>query len=246
MTSRLEELSVNHAKVTLESYDNFKVNQLTDKFEIPELKTIPTRTSKTLVFEQKNIPQTHLFFGYATKGYCEFNNAVVTIASSMLSGLECGLAFQRIREEKSLAYAVWQNHVLSRSYGLHYFYAGVAEKNLYETIEVLIQIIHEMHDSQKHRSLFEIAKKVAIGKIKKTMDNPEYALRYYLREFSQDFEIGNTRTLSQYLKNVENTKFEEVVEYFEKVYKNNKPLVYAIGNIKNLDQAKFKSLLNNV
>jgi predicted Zn-dependent peptidase len=204
-----------------------------------------TKTSNLIHLEQKNIPQTHLFLGFLTKGGSEYTQEVVTVANETLGNFECGLALQRIREEKSAAYSVSVGHPLSRSYGIHYYYAGIAKENLEIVVKEIMTIIRELTAGQLKDEVFETSKNITIGRYKKTADNPEMALRFYVQQVVNN-SGGKIKTFSESISILEKVKKEDVLSYFLDLYKGTLPFLYAYGDTEKQNKDKLEDILLHV
>jgi predicted Zn-dependent peptidase len=205
-----------------------------------------TKTSNILHLEQKNIPQTHLFLGFLTKGGSDYTQEVVAVANETLGNFECGLALQRIREEKSAAYSVSVGHTLSRSYGVHYYYAGIAKENLEIVVKEIMTIIRELTSGQLKDEVFETSKNITIGRYKKTADNPDMALRFYVQQVVNKNGSSKIKTFSESINILEKVRKDDVLGYFLDLYKKTVPFLYAYGDTEKQNKDKLEDIISHV
>ncbi|MFH1618163.1 MAG: pitrilysin family protein [Candidatus Margulisiibacteriota bacterium] len=87
----------------------------------------------------KKTEQVHLCLG--TKGLSQIDEDrfAFSIMDNILGGSMSSRLFQQIREQRGLAYSVYSSGMPTRDFGLFYIYAGTAQKNLKQVVELVLE-----------------------------------------------------------------------------------------------------------
>lgn len=102
----------------------------------------PTFTPNVKV-KQKETEQTHLCLGFPGLAVDDQRIYQIILLNTMLGGNMSSRLFQRIREEKGLAYSVFSYHSSYQNTGLFTIYAGTAHDQANEVIEHIQEILQQ-------------------------------------------------------------------------------------------------------
>jgi predicted Zn-dependent peptidase len=243
ISENIEKLQNNNVRLEVFSKEDYKISGDLEKLRDTKKEFVPSRKEDVVVFEEKDIPQAFLMYGFLTSGYEDFDPAVVAVCDSIIGSSECGLTFNRIREEKSAAYFATGNHSLSRSYGLNYIVAGIDVKNLDTVVNEIVKIRHELTTEQLDSKIFETSKNIEIGQLISISDSPASTATYYIQQLTSSYSLDKIVTIEQMCDRISRVKKEDVFNYYEKVFLNNSPMLYVLGNVKKEDASKYKRRL---
>ena len=104
---------------------------------VPAPKAEPPRTHKTNI-EKNDSKQTHLCFGFPALPYESSERMVMLALSSYLGGGMSSVLFQKIREDRGLAYSVYSFNDFYRDTGIFGIYLGTDSKHLRKAVEVVM------------------------------------------------------------------------------------------------------------
>lgn len=233
----LELLKANYINFELESADNFTISFSKDLAEIDNTNYIkPIRQEGNCFFEQKDIDQAFLIYSYFTKGADEYDIALSSVADVLIGSSECGLAFRRIREEKSAAYFASGSHSYSRIYGVNYVFAGINIDNAKVVVDEIRKIFEELTSGQLSDHILDTAKSIAKGRFLRAYDNPDTLAKFYIKQFTQRFDETDIPKLKSLLKKIDNIKANDIVDYYKNVTSSSQPFLYIIGNTDKLQE----------
>lgn len=233
----LELLKANHINFELESADNFTICFSKDFVNIDKINYIkPIRQKRNYFFEQRDIDQAFLIYSYFTKGAEEYDIALSSVADVLIGSSECGLAFRRIREEKSAAYFASGSHSYSLIYGVNYIFAGINIDNAKIVVDEIRKIFEELTAGQLSTDIFDTAKSIAKGRFLRAYDNPDTLAKFYIKQFTQRFDETEIPRLESLLKKIDKIKVNDIVDYYKKITNSSKPFLYIIGNTDKLTE----------
>jgi predicted Zn-dependent peptidase len=112
-----------------------------DKFANPdvvtEFKTPKHKPKSNFLFKAKDAEQANLCISYPSKRFNDKDISALMIFNNIFGSGMSSRLFQKIREQKGLAYSVYSYLSAYRDNGLYTVYAGVNPKNIGETVKTI-------------------------------------------------------------------------------------------------------------
>jgi predicted Zn-dependent peptidase len=106
----------------------------------------PDATYSTII-RQKDIEQVHLITGTMASPEIDIDRYKISLLSTILGGGMSSRLFQKIREERGLAYSVFSYTNRFRHAGLFAVYAGCAEAEAPYVLELILQELQELREN---------------------------------------------------------------------------------------------------
>lgn len=127
------------------------LEQLVDEFAGLESKPVPDRfaaprTQAGNVFEERDIGQDHLCFGFPGPSATDPDRYVYEMLSSVLGGGSTSRLFEKVREDAGLAYSIYtfnSSYLNGGSFGV---YAALAPENLNQAFELCLGEMRDVRD----------------------------------------------------------------------------------------------------
>lgn len=136
---------------------NFEESQIIDLvnkyFDLPKVDydvpypRVPTYGKKSLVYAQKDIEQVHTCLVMPGLSPQDDSYYPLVVVNNAFGGNMSSRLFQKIREDKGLAYSVYSFTSSYKDSGIIGFYAGTNANRAYEVVEI---IINEIKELKKH------------------------------------------------------------------------------------------------
>ncbi len=107
------------------------------KLKSLEIPTIDFEPDQRVKFIDKELPQKVLYLGYEIHGMERLDLFKGLISRSILYSIGRGRLFDKIREEKSVAYYIWALNEKGVKKSLFEVVAGISEDNIYESLNLI-------------------------------------------------------------------------------------------------------------
>lgn len=185
----------------------------------------------------KDLEQVHFILGFKGLSYKDDQIYTVQLLSLILGGGMSSRLFQEIREKRGLAYSVYSFTSGYHDDGLLGIYAGTGEEYLDElipvTCEELVKMIHSVTEEELILAKKQVRTSLLMGQ-ESTYSRAEDVGRHMLC-------FGRHLTIEEILEKVDATTTSDIQQLMEKLLKNSKPTLAAIGNIGRLES--YETLL---
>ena len=179
----------------------------------------------------KDLEQIHFILGLEGVSYLHDDYYVQQICSVILGGGMSSRLFQKVREEKGLAYNISSFCNNFSDTGLFSIYSGTNEKNINELIDISIQ---EMFNLADNITDSELVRAKAQVKASLLMSQESTVSRAEKLGGNYAF-LGHYLTVQELINKVNNITTDDIKRCFKNLFNNNsQPTVATIGKIDNM------------
>ncbi len=175
---------------------------------------IVTPMKPTLIRREKDIEQLHISLAFP--GYKIGSEQIypVSIFNSVLGGAMSSRLFQRIREERGMAYSVYSYPVSYTDSGMVAIYAGTSEGHAPTVIELIHEEINDLIRNGITREEFTQTREQFKGSYVLGLESSSARMNSLGRRM---LLLGTTQTESQMLEKLNATTYEQVNEVLREV-----------------------------
>lgn len=196
-----------------------KLNIQFNSYQIGYEPFVPHKMNgKLYKFKKRDVNQTHLQFGFFGPGYKHEDIVALDLLTTILGGNSSSILYNKIREEKGLAYTVSVGMDVLPDVSLIIGYAGLNNKsNIIPDIE---QIIFNIKDQLTEEKL-EAAKRYSIGISEMALEGTSDVHNYLTLKIVND----DTKTFEDDMADIEKTTLDDLKRVADK-YLNKENLCY--------------------
>ncbi len=196
-----------------------KLNIQFNSYQIGYEPFVPHKMNgKLYKFKKRDVTQTHLQFGFFGPGYKHEDIVALDLLTTILGGNSSSILYNKIREEKGLAYTVSVGMDVLPDVSLIIGYAGLNNKsNIIPDIE---QIIFNIKDQLTEEKL-EAAKRYSIGISEMALEGTSDVHNYLTLKIVND----DTKTFEDDMADIEKTTLDDLKRVADK-YLNKENLCY--------------------
>ncbi len=131
----------------------------------PLIKTKPKAASPILIEQKKELEQAHLVIATPWPDALSENRYAASLLASVLGGGTSSRLWQKIREERGLAYSVGAGGSSFSDVGVFNVYAGTSPEQLDEVVDLSLEALREAVNTNVTEEELNIAKEQAIASI---------------------------------------------------------------------------------
>ncbi|MGE4282203.1 MAG: M16 family metallopeptidase [Clostridia bacterium] len=196
--------------------------------------------NKDVVIRNKDTEQAHLCIGFEGIEQGNDNIYELLVINTILGGGMSSRLFQKIREEKGLAYSVYSYPSSYQKAGLFTIYAGMNPSQMSEVVKLILEEIDVLNKNKISMDELNKAKEQLKGNYILGLESTSSRMHsigkseLLLREF---------KTPDQVLKRINNMTMESVGSMIHKVFNSKNISMSAVGTIP--EDMDLKKLLNN-
>lgn len=224
--------SVSHDKLVRLVRKNFDFPTGAVEYDAP-----PTRTkSRTIDIVADKNNQTHLVVGFPGLDYSSPSKMASLLLNTYLGGGMSSVLFQKIREERGLAYTVYMFHDFYRDAGIVGTYVGTDKTRVALALDIILKEFRKLKRNRlKHGQLSEIKAQLK-GQLMLGMEATTSRMSRLAR---QELMIGKYYTLDHILKSIEKVSANDILELCNQLFDESQMAVSVLGPTE-------KSALDNV
>lgn len=214
--------SVSHAKL---------VKMVRERFELQ-----PGQSDRPLAAEREKLKnlvtlsndnnQTHLSLGFPGLSYSDKDRMTTMVTSLYLGGGMSSVLFQKIREEKGLAYSVYTFHDSYRDSGIFGAYLGTDKKHLKQALDITLKEFHKLTKNKLSSLMVQQAKSQLKGHIMLGMESTYSRMNRLARH---ELMYGKYYTLSETIKEIEAVTPSAVLKLANKLFDRDRLAIAVLG-----------------
>jgi predicted Zn-dependent peptidase len=182
--------------------------------------------SKTLNFAAKGNSQTHLCLGYPGLEYTAGEKMAVLALGTYLGGGMSSVLFQKIREDRGLAYAVYTFHDFYRDAGVFGAYLGTDEKHVKQALEIILAEFERVRKRRLSNSKLDTIKGQMKGQLVLGMESTANRMNRLAR---QELMNQSNQSYKQMLKSVDKIASSQILELSNRIIDNDNIAVAVLG-----------------
>ncbi|MEA1979870.1 MAG: pitrilysin family protein [candidate division Zixibacteria bacterium] len=193
----------------------------------------PTRNeTKKKIIEQIDNNQTHLAIGFPGISYSDKNRMASIALSTYLGGGMSSVLFQKIREQKGLAYSVFAFNDVYRDTGIFGAYLGTDRNNLKLALDILLKECLRMKKNRLTNSKLDLIKAQIKGQITLGLESTTSRM---LRLGRQELMMGRLVTLPQTLELIDQITSSDILELSNRIFDLSRMTVAVLGPVEKSD-----------
>ena len=212
--------NVDHEKIV--EFVNKYIDNLNIQFNSYQVEYEPfvpyKMNGKIYKFKKRDVSQTHLQFGFFGPGYKHEDTVALDLLTTILGGNSSSVLYNKIREEKGLAYTVSVGIDMLPDVSLILGYAGLNSKS--DVIPDIEHVIFNIKDQLTEEKL-EAAKRYSIGTSEMALEKTS-AIHDYL---TSKIVNNDTKTLEDDIADIEKVTLDDLKRVADK-YLNKENLCY--------------------
>ena len=207
------------------------VKLVREKFTFLEGTTVPFEPARrsqpnSLVVKENNNNQIHVSLGFPGVEYGSDERMPALVAHTYLGGGMSSALFQKIREEKGLAYSVYTFNDFYRDAGIFGAYVATDKRNLQQCIEITLKVL----SSIKHRKLpsakLDIMKAQVKGQVTLGMESTAGRQNRLGRT---ELMLGRYITLKETLKVVDRVSAVDIMHFADRCFDPSQMAIAVLG-----------------
>lgn len=205
--------------------------------EPPQPAVHPNKRVVTHETDKNN--QVHLCLGFPSIGYGSELRMAVLALSSYLGGGMSSVLFQKIREERGLAYSVFSFNDFYRDSGVFGAYIATDTKHVKKALAVILEETRRMKKKKLPSSQLAKVKSQMQGHLILGMESTNSRMNRIAR---QELMIGRYQTIDELIRDVDAITPNQILELSNLIFDEEKITVAALGPVqKNALDSAFKS-----
>ncbi|MFH2049627.1 MAG: pitrilysin family protein [bacterium] len=207
------------------------VDLVKDKFTFPEGNsntaypiTPPEKNETT--FTNNSNAQVHLCLGFTGPKYDSKLRMPALVVNTYLSGGMSSVLFQKVREQKGLAYSVYSFLDLYKDSGLFGTYAGTDKNRAAECIDIILKEFDKLKKRRISSLNLKQIKDQFKGQFALGMESSSARMN---RTARMELYLGIFKTFDQTIRDIEKVTSSEVLEYANLTLNRNKMALAVLG-----------------
>jgi len=191
----------------------------------------PTIASPILIKKNKNLEQAHLIIATPFVDAKSERRYAADILANALGGGTSSRLWQKVREEKGLAYSVGASAAMYQDCGVFSIYAGTSPKQTEEVLDISIAELRSVVKDGISKEELELIKEQSIASILLGLEDSSVRAGTLAR---LEMVHGRQISLEETLEKIEAVSVEEVQEIANEFFQTEKIAFAALGNLNGL------------
>lgn len=184
---------------------------------------------------KRDLEQLHLLLGFPAFPEAYERRFPVFVLNALLGGTMSSRLFQKVREERGLAYSVYSATNAFRDTGVLIVYAGTSPERGDEVLSVVRQEARELRERGPTRAEVSVAKEHLRGSLMLSLESTSSRMTNLAR---QEIYHGRSISSSEILRRVAAVRPEEVHAVARKVFRPGPVALAAVGRLTRLRAAR--------
>ncbi len=220
--------SVSHQKFVklVKKYFNFEAGYISD------FKPESRNTDKKTVIKTIDNNQTHLCIGFPGLSYGAPERIAAMAMGAYLGGGMSSVLFQKIREQKGLAYAVFAYNDVYRDTGSFGAYVGTDKKNLNLAFDILLKECYRLKKTKLSSERLNQVKEQIKGQITLSLESTTSRMSRLGR---QEIMIGRIVPLEDTLELIDKVTPKDLLSLSNQFFDESKLVVTILGPVEKSD-----------
>jgi predicted Zn-dependent peptidase len=169
--------------------------------------SMPPDVTPGLVIRHKEIEQSHLCLGTPAYPQAHEQRHAVYVLNTILGGSMSSRLFQKIREERGLAYAVMSHLTSYSDAGMITVYAGCATEKVEEVVDLTLAELRQLRNEPVPADELRRAKDHLKGSLMLSLENTSSRMSHLVR---QEIYFGRYFSLDEMLDGIERVTASDV------------------------------------
>lgn len=194
----------------------------------PEISTSPSPAAPILIEQKKELEQAHLIIAAPWPTARSDERYAASLLASVIGGGTSSRLWQRIREERGLAYSVGAGGSAFSDVGVFTIYAGTSPGHFDEVLELSLQELRRVVNESISKEELKLAKEQAISSVLLGLESSSSRASTLARQ-----EITHHRRISpdEIVKQIEAVSCDEMQQVARTFFTTEKIALGALGNL---------------
>lgn len=183
--------------------------------------------------QRRPLEQVHVCIGTEALAYAHKDRYTLYLLNAIMGGSMSSRLFQRIREQRALAYAVYSYQICFASTGLFVVYIGTSANNYREVVQITLEEFFKIREKGVDDTELAKAKEQVKGNLVLRMEDTSNRMSRLAKlelYFKEVFDLDYS------LKRIDDVRTEDVRELASSIFKKESIGIVSIGPIKRKDQ----------
>ncbi|PPR19073.1 MAG: putative zinc protease [Alphaproteobacteria bacterium MarineAlpha9_Bin7] len=185
-------------------------------------------------YQSRDLEQVHLLIGFNGLAYKDQDYYALQVFSTLLGGGMSSRLFQKVREERGLAYSIYSFSTSYVDSGLFGIYAGTSAESTCELIETvcneLLDVVENIGATETARARAQL-KSGLLMSLESTSARSEQLARQLLL-------FGRPISNAEVIEKIESADPPKLSAVAERIFKNGAPTIAALGPTSNMPDYK--------
>ncbi|PWB72857.1 peptidase M16 [candidate division GN15 bacterium] len=186
------------------------------------------RTNRTVFIERNRAKQTHMCLGFSAPPYARPEKMTILALSSYLGGGMSSVLFQKVREDRGLAYAVYSFNDFYRDAGVFGVYLGTDAKNLARATAVVLLELRKMKKQKLSPSQLKTLKSQMKGHLILSQESPNGRMNRLAR---QELMMDRFQTIQEMIHEIEQVSASGICEMANRIFDESRIAVTVLGPV---------------
>ncbi|UCG61850.1 MAG: insulinase family protein [Candidatus Zixiibacteriota bacterium] len=183
-------------------------------------------TPRNIIFETNNNNQIHLCLGYPSVEYANTEKITALVMQAYLGGGMSSVLFQKIREEKGLAYSVYTFNEFYRDAGLTGTYIAADRKNLKSCVQITVKELDRLKKRRLPTQKLDLIKAQLKGQLTLGMESTYGRMNRLAR---MELMTGNYYSLKDTLKAIDKVDSTAILGLANRVFDHSQLALATLG-----------------
>jgi predicted Zn-dependent peptidase len=193
----------------------------------PAVEAFRSKPSDVMIVHDSN-KQTHFCLGMPSPGYAAKEKPTIIALTSYLGGGMSSVLFQKIREDRGLAYSVYSFDDFYRDSGVFGTYAGTDQKHLTQSLRIIVAELRKMKRSKLTSSQLSKLKSQMQGHLILGMESSTSRMNRIAR---QELQMDTYQTVGELLDEIDNVTASGIMEMANRIFDESKMAVAVLGPV---------------
>ncbi len=190
------------------------------------------RTASAIEIHERQTEQVHFCYGAAGLNSRHEDRFVLAVLENILGGSMSSRLFQKVREERGLAYAVYSYHTLYLDSGNLVVYAGTRPANVNEVLSIVTGEIDDIKQGGVSQDELDRAKDHLKGQMVLSLESTRNRM---VRAGKSELAHGEILSIDELVQRVSSVTVEQVTELARRLLHKDRMILSMIGPIAKSD-----------
>lgn len=192
--------------------------------------------NRNIIFKSNKNKQVHLCLGYPGIEYASKEKMTALVLSSYLGGGMSSILFQKIREEKGLAYTVYTYLDFYRDAGIFGAYLATDKNNLKQSVKIVLEELQKIKKKRLSKDKLDKVKAQLKGNLTLGMESTSNRMNRLAR---YELMMGSYYSLKQTLVAIDRVTPADVLQLANRIFDKSQIAISVLGPAE-------KNVLDNV
>ena len=208
----------------------------------PELKTTaPTFAAPILIRNRKNLEQAHLIIAAPLVGAADERRYAAEMLANIIGGGTSSRLWQKIREERGLAYSVGASALMYQDCGLFSVFAGTSPEQVGEVVDIVIAELRDVVANGVKAEELDLAKQQAVSSILLSLEDSASRAAAIAQS---EMVYGRQITVDEILARVDEVTLDQIRAIAIDHFKTEHMAFAALGDLKGLKTSREHLRIN--